>query len=61
MNVLIRYLRQRPDGVTEAQDSEVTLDDISIGSAADRNIQLIGRDIGAKHAQIGRASCRERV
>jgi Cytochrome c7 and related cytochrome c len=52
MNVLIRYLRQRPDGVTEAQDSEVTLDDISIGSAADRNIQLIGRDIGAKHAQI---------
>jgi hypothetical protein len=52
MNVLIRYLRHRPDGVVEAQDSEVTLDAISIGSAADRNIQLIGRDIGAKHAQI---------
>jgi hypothetical protein len=52
MNVLIRYLRQRPDGVVEAQDSEVTLDVISIGSAADRSIQLIGRDIGARHAQI---------
>jgi predicted CXXCH cytochrome family protein len=58
MNVLIRYLRQRPDGVIEAQDSEASLDSISIGSAADRNIQLIGRDIGAKHARINGSGAR---
>ena len=52
MNVLIRYLRKAADGNIEAQDSEVALDAIRIGSAADRNIQLLGRDIGAKHALI---------
>jgi predicted CXXCH cytochrome family protein len=52
MNVLIRYLRKTADGGVEAQDSEVILDDISIGSAADRDIQLLGRDVSANHALI---------
>ena len=52
MNVLIRYLRKTADGGVEAQDSEVILDVISIGSAADRDIQLLGRDVGANHALI---------
>ena len=46
MNVLIRYLRKTADGGVETQDSEVILDAISVGSAADRDIQLLGRDVG---------------
>jgi hypothetical protein len=52
MNVLIRSVRTGADGVTEAQDSEAQVDTITIGSAADRTIQLLGRDVAAKHAAI---------
>jgi predicted CXXCH cytochrome family protein len=53
MNVLIRYLRQGPDGVPEAQDLEVAAGIITIGSAADCTIQLLGRSVGPRHASIG--------
>lgn len=52
MKALIRYLRQGPDGVIEAQDSDATVNELTIGSAADRQIQLIGREVGAQHAVI---------
>ena len=52
MKALIRYLRQGPDGVIEAQDSDATVSELTIGSAADRQIQLIGREVGADHAAI---------
>jgi predicted CXXCH cytochrome family protein len=45
-------LRQRPDGVAEFQDTQVSGTAISIGSSADSSIQLLGRTIGATHAQI---------
>lgn len=61
MNILIRYLRQGPDGVTEAQDSEVAADTVKIGSAADRTIQLIGRSVGAKHAYIAASGPKFRI
>ena len=51
MNVLIRYLRQGADGVLEVQDSEAAVDVIDIGSAADRTVQLLGRDVARKHAE----------
>ncbi|HTB27704.1 MAG TPA: FHA domain-containing protein [Steroidobacteraceae bacterium] len=52
MNALIRNLRLGPDGVTEAQDSEAQVDAVTLGSAADRTIQLLGREVGARHAVI---------
>jgi len=52
VKALIRYLRQGPDGVIEAQDSDATVNELTIGSAADRQIQLIGREVGADHAAI---------
>jgi len=67
MKVLIRYLRQGPDGIIEAQDSDATVSELTIGSAADRQIQLIGREVGAEHAVIRASggklaiSCRGRL
>jgi hypothetical protein len=52
MKVLIRYLRRGPDGISEAQDFEVQTRAVTIGSAADRTIQLLGRSVGAQHATI---------
>ncbi len=52
MKALIRYLRLGPDGVPETQDVDATANEVTIGSAADREIQLIGRDVGADHASI---------
>jgi predicted CXXCH cytochrome family protein len=52
MKALIRYLRHGPDGVIEAQDSDATVNELTIGSAADRQIQLIGREVGPDHAAI---------
>src|SRR6202012_75928 len=61
MNVLIRYLRKTADGGVETQDSEVILDAISVGSAADRDIQLLGRDVGANHALISSSAAKLKI
>jgi len=52
MNALIRNLRAGPEGVTEAQDSAAQVDLLTIGSAADQTIQLLGREVAARHAVI---------
>ena len=61
MNVLIRNLRPGPDGVTEAQDSEAQVDAVTLGSAADCTIQLLGREVGARHAVIAAAGAKLRI
>lgn len=55
MNILIRQLRTGPGGVIEAHDSEVQAEVVTLGSAADRAIQLLGRDVAGKHAKISAA------
>jgi hypothetical protein len=61
MNILIRQLRRGPDGVVEAQDSEAHADVVTLGSAADRTIQLLGRDVAARHARISAAGSKLRI
>jgi predicted CXXCH cytochrome family protein len=52
MEVLLRQLRQGPDGAVEYQDTELTADALSLGSAADCTIQLLGEAVAANHATI---------
>jgi predicted CXXCH cytochrome family protein len=61
MQVLIRQLRTGSDGTVEAQDSEALTDVVTLGSAADCTIQLLGRDIAARHAEISAAGSKLRV
>lgn len=55
MDALLRELREGPDGIAEYYDTELTTRELTIGSAADRNIQLLGRGIAAQHAVIRQA------
>ncbi|HWK48311.1 MAG TPA: FHA domain-containing protein [Steroidobacter sp.] len=52
MDALLRELREGPDGIAEYYDTEITSKALTIGSAADRNIQLLGRGIAPEHAMI---------
>jgi len=52
MQALLRYLRQGRDRIAEYSDSEVSAASITVGSAADRHIQLLGHDVAPKHAAI---------
>jgi predicted CXXCH cytochrome family protein len=54
MFALVRQLREGP-GVCEYADTELTGDVITIGSAPDRDIQLLGRGVAADHAVIRRS------
>jgi predicted CXXCH cytochrome family protein len=61
MDALLRHVREGPDGVPEYHDTEVHADELTIGSAADRSIQLLGQGVAPDHAVIrssggGRAS-----
>lgn len=58
MDALLRELREGPDGIAEYYDTEITTRELTIGSAADRNIQLLGRGIAAQHAVIRQAGSR---
>jgi predicted CXXCH cytochrome family protein len=55
MYALLRQLRRGPNGADEYADTEVNSDSITIGSAANRDIQLIGRGVAADHALIRRS------
>jgi predicted CXXCH cytochrome family protein len=61
VDVLLREVRTRPDGVTEYDDTEVTADEISIGSAPDQIVQLLGSGIGRHHAVLRGSSGRFRI
>jgi predicted CXXCH cytochrome family protein len=52
MEVLLRYLRQNQSGAIEFLDTAVATDEITIGSAADSTVQLLGRAVANKHAEI---------
>ena len=55
MFALVRQLREGP-GVCEYIDTELSGDVITIGSAPDRDIQLLGRGVAADHAAIRRSA-----
>ena len=55
MFALVRQLREGP-GVCEYIDTELSADVITIGSAPDRDIQLLGRGVAADHAIIRRSA-----
>lgn len=55
MQVLVRLVRRRPDGIQEEQDSDLESGQVTVGSAADRDIQLLGVGIAADHAVIARS------
>jgi predicted CXXCH cytochrome family protein len=52
MEALLRELRDGPDGIPEHHDSELTGAELTIGSAADQRIQLLGRAVAPRHAVI---------
>ena len=50
--MLLRQLRTGPDGATEYQDTELSAEVLSLGSAADCTIQLLGTGVEAHHAAL---------
>ncbi len=52
MQALLRQCKDGPDGVTEYTDTEVSADSLTLGSAADCTIQLIGEAVAVEHAVI---------
>src|SRR5581483_8793911 len=52
MDVLLRQLRAGPDGGTEYQDTELSAEFLSLGSAADCTVQLLGEGVKARHATL---------
>ncbi len=52
MDVLLRQLRRAPDGTAEYQDTEISADQLSVGSGADCTIQLLGEGVASHHAVI---------
>lgn len=52
MDVLLRELREGPDGIAEYYDTELACQQLTIGSSPDQNIQLLGRGIAREHAVI---------
>lgn len=52
MDVLLRELRPGTGGIAEYRDVEVSTDAVTIGSAADRTVQLLGANVAGEHAEI---------
>ena len=52
MDVLLRQVRQGADGGIEYQDTELSAESLSVGSAADCTIQLLGEGVAPRHASI---------
>lgn len=55
MEVLLRELRQGPDGIPEYHDTQISGAELTIGSGADQRIQLLGRAVAAEQAVIREA------
>ena len=58
MDALLRELREGPDGIAEYHDAEISGAEVTIGSASDQNIQLLGREIAPEHATIRQSGSR---
>lgn len=55
MDVLLREVREQPNGAIEYQDSELATQSLSVGSAADQQYQLLGRAVAPRHFVIERS------
>ena len=52
MDALLRQLQPGADGIAEYRDVEVSVDTLTLGSAPDRTIQLLGEHVGGEHADM---------
>lgn len=52
MEALLRQLKDGPDGVLEYNDTELTADSLTVGSAANCSLQLLGEAVAPQHAAI---------
>ncbi len=52
MDALLREIRPSADGIAEYRDVEVSADTITLGSAPDRSIQILGTNVSAEHAEL---------
>lgn len=59
MDVLLRELRAGPDGILQYRDIEISnAPELTIGSAANQRIQLLGLEVAGRHAVIRRTGSR---
>ena len=61
MEALLRELREGPDGIPEYRDTEISGAELTIGSAADQRIQLLGRAVAPEHAVIRKSGVEARA
>jgi hypothetical protein len=59
VDALLREIGRGSDGTTEYRDLEVSAPRITIGSAPDRNIQLLGENVAPEHAELKLRSANE--
>lgn len=52
MDVLLREIRPSADGIDEYRDVEISAHTLTLGSAPDRSIQVLGNNVGAEHAEL---------
>jgi predicted CXXCH cytochrome family protein len=52
VDALLREIKQGTDGIAEYRDVEVSAETLTLGSAPDRSIQVLGRRVGAQHAEL---------
>jgi hypothetical protein len=52
LKVLLRELHEGEGGITASRDTELSIRQVTIGSAYDQQIHLLGRAVGAEHAVI---------
>lgn len=52
MDALLRELRPSADGIAEYRDVEVSVEIMTLGSAPDQTIQLLGESIAPQHAEL---------
>lgn len=52
MDALLREIRPSADGIAEYRDVEVSADTLTLGSAPDRTIQLLGNNVAPEHAEL---------
>jgi hypothetical protein len=56
VDVLLREIRPGADGIAEYRDVEVSAETLTLGSAPDRSIQVLGNNVGAEHAELAAAA-----
>jgi hypothetical protein len=61
MEALLRELHEGPDGIPEYRDTEISANDLTIGSAPDQRIQLLGSAIAPEHAVIRKSGAKLEV